>query len=391
MAPVSLHKPRAHSWRCTAYLSFVTLFSTFYASTIAAAPEGMIVDATLVISQLSTITGDGPAAETFVRDDRMPILRNGDWAFLSHDEVIELRKRDDDLTVVTTAQETTTAVAQTKTTTTDTTRTKSASPLPSFFDSSLGSNFSADSACPSFISAFLTNSDFKKCYPFSLLIQVRVILVGKLIRPFPPLTKQGSRSFFEAEKSLVTITQVLDATCAANATFCGSYLEELAANLTDSANCGRDYALGNPIVVQAYLGMTAYQPLYAASCLTDPGTGAYCFANAITNLTTTANAYFYYLPLNNTLPTSGSEPSCNWCLQQTMTVFWSASANRHNPIANTYLTAAQQVDTICGAKFVNSTLPAAISGTTSLIRQSSFSRWLAPTISLCVLARHVLF
>lgn len=189
----------------------------------------------------------------------------------------------------------------------------------------------------------------------------------------------------------MTITQVLDATCAANATFCGSYLDELAANLTDSANCGRDYALGNPIVVQAYLGMTAYQPLYAASCLTDPGTGAYCFANAITNLTTPANAYFYYLPLNNTLPTSGLEPSCNWCLQQTMTVFWSASANRHKSIANTYLTAAQQVDTICGAKFVNSTLPAAISGTNSLLRQGSFSRWLAPTISLCVLARYILF
>ncbi|CAK7263410.1 hypothetical protein SEPCBS119000_000471 [Sporothrix epigloea] len=373
MASVSRHHPRTHSWRCTTYLSFVALLSTFYAPTTAATPEGMIVDSTLIIPQSSAATVDAPAAETFVRDNRIPVLRNGDWTFLSHDEAIELRKRDDALTVVTTAQETTSAVVHTETTSTDTTKTKSASPLPSFFDSSLGSNFSADSACPSFINAFLANHDFRKCYPFSLLLQ-------------------GSRSFFEAEKSLVTITQVLDATCAANATFCGSYLSELAANLTDSANCGRDYSLGNPIVVQAYLGMVAYQPLYAASCLTDPGTGAYCFANAITNLTTTANAYFYYLPLNNTLPTSGSPPTCNWCLQQTMTVFWSASANRHSPIANTYLSAAQQVDTICGAKFINSTLPAATtSGALPSYRQRLPWLYLAPAISLCLIAHLALF
>lgn len=202
---------------------------------------------------------------------------------------------------------------------------------------------------------------------------------------------QGSRSFFDAEKSLVSITQVLDATCAANATFCTTYLNSLAANLTESSNCGADYKLGNSIVVQAYDGMIGYQPLYAASCLTDPDTGAYCYANAITNLTTTANVYFYYLPLNNTLPTSGSEPSCNWCLKQTMAVFRSAASDRKKPIANTYLSAAQQVDTICGPAFVNDTLPAAItSGAASLLRQGLSLHWIAPTILLSVAAHLVL-
>ncbi len=48
---------------------------------------------------------------------------------------------------------------------------------------------------------------------------------------------------------------MLDATCAANAATCTTFLTGLAANLTDPANCGADYQLGNSIVVQAYLGM----------------------------------------------------------------------------------------------------------------------------------------
>ncbi|CAK7213196.1 hypothetical protein SCUCBS95973_001718 [Sporothrix curviconia] len=395
------HKPRIQFWRCTTLLLFAVFFATFFSSAAAARPERLIVDTTLVILRSSTTTANEPAAETLLRDDRMPLLKNGAWTFLSHDETVELRKRDDTDTAVTTAHETKTATAATTattqttlhkagttttttdkaettttgtgTTTTKTTKTASASPLPSFFDSSLASNFTTDSACPSFINAFLTNPTFKKCYPFSLLLQ-------------------GSRSFFNAEKSLVSITQVLDATCAANATFCTTYLSQLATNLTDSANCGADYKLGNSIVVQAYLGMIAYQPLYAASCLTDPDTGAYCYANAITNLTTTANVYFYYLPLNNTLPTSGSEPSCNWCLQQTMNVFWSSSADRKRPIANTYLSAANQVDTICGPSFVNDTLPVAIaSGAISSLRQGLSLHWLIPSMFLSVAAHFVLF
>ncbi len=41
-----------------------------------------------------------------------------------------------------------------------------------------------------------------------------------------------------------------------------------------------------------------------------------------------------------------------------MAVFQAAAANRKLPIAYTYQSAAQQVDTICGPGFVNDTLPA---------------------------------
>ena len=42
-----------------------------------------------------------------------------------------------------------------------------------------------------------------------------------------------------------------------------------------------------------------------------------------------------------------------------MAVFQSSTANRKQPIAYTYQTAAQQIETICGPGFVNDTLPAA--------------------------------
>lgn len=139
--------------------------------------------------------------------------------------------------------------------------------------------------------------------------------------------------------------------------------------------------------MQTYMAMAAYQTLYSATCLKDPGTAAYCFANAVTNLTTPSNVYFYYLPLNISLPGS-SIPSCSGCLQKTMGIYQSASANRALPIANTYGSAAQQVNTICGPTFVNSTLPNAVvdeSGGSSLLPQ-----WLLLALPLFVAAQWLL-
>lgn len=45
------------------------------------------------------------------------------------------------------------------------------SPLPSPFDTSLGNNFT-NAGCPAFFQTFLSNSTFKSCLPFSLLLQV---------------------------------------------------------------------------------------------------------------------------------------------------------------------------------------------------------------------------
>jgi len=181
----------------------------------------------------------------------------------------------------------------------------------------------------------------------------------------------------------VSITQVLDASCAANSTFCADYLTNLANNMTSLDNCGDDYNLGNSVVVKAYLAMLAYSPVYTATCLKDTETAMYCFANAVTNLTNPTNTYFYYLPLNKTLPGS-SVPACNRCLQQTMNVFQTATADRKQQIASTYGTAAEQVNTICGPNFANESLaePLASSAGPRNIPGGRPSVWLLGTLSL---------
>src|SRR5258708_23021528 len=43
---------------------------------------------------------------------------------------------------------------------------------PQAFDSSIGTNFTAQS-CPRFFKSFLSHKEFQSCYPFSLLLQGR--------------------------------------------------------------------------------------------------------------------------------------------------------------------------------------------------------------------------
>lgn len=119
--------------------------------------------------------------------------------------------------------------------------------------------------------------------------------------------------------------------------------------------CGADYTLQNPMVVQAYNGFVAYQPLYHAGCLKDGG-GNYCFANAITNESSSTDAYPYYLPLGVALP-GGTRPTCNTCLRDTMAIFANAASNRTQPVSKLYEQAAQQIDLGCGPNFVNATVP----------------------------------
>lgn len=102
--------------------------------------------------------------------------------------------------------------------------------------------------------------------------------------------------------------------------------------------------------------MKTYEMMYKATCLQTPDDDMYCYANAVTNTSTASNAYFYYLPYNLTLPGS-TNPSCSWCIQETMNIFHAAAEDRSQPIALTYETAARQVNTLCGMDFVNGTLP----------------------------------
>lgn len=212
----------------------------------------------------------------------------------------------------------------------------SESPLPSPFDSFMTNNFTTAS-CPAFFESFLGNDTFQKCTPLSLLLQT-------------------SNGFFEAERSLVRLTQTLDAACSVDFDVCSSVMASLAQEVQLTANCGADLALQNPVVNQALNGFLGYDPLYHAGCLTD-NSGSYCFADAVTNASAPSNSYIYYLPLGVPLP-AGTRPSCNACLKDTMIVFAAAASNNSVPISGDYASAAQQLDANCGSTFVQASIEA---------------------------------
>ncbi|KAF5020681.1 hypothetical protein F66182_7295 [Fusarium sp. NRRL 66182] len=215
-------------------------------------------------------------------------------------------------------------------------------PLPEAFDGNLSAELSttSDSNCPAFLNGVLSDPSYETCYPLSMMLQCL----------------ETSRGFFEAQKQLLDIVRVLDATCAANVTYCTDFFDAAARNLTASENCGTEFDSGNNLVKQFLYGLRSYEMMYKATCLQTPDDDMYCYANAVTNTTTAANAYFYYLPYNLTLPGS-TNPSCSWCIKETMNIFHAASEDRSQRIALTYESAARQVNTLCGMDFVNSTLP----------------------------------
>ncbi|KAL1843689.1 hypothetical protein VTJ49DRAFT_389 [Mycothermus thermophilus] len=234
-------------------------------------------------------------------------------------------------------------VTSTKPASTSTTA-ASASPLPSILDS-LFSDFTPDPnggepPCQKFINSFLQDPTFKQCYPLSMLLDL-------------------SQSFFEAQRSMVSITRTLDATCAANPTTCNDYFSQLAAEFLLPENCGVDHDRRLQLVLDTHKALRAYAPVYSAGCLRDPDTGAYCYANAVTNASNPSSTYIYFLPLNRTLPGT-TVPECNYCLKQTMALYQAATADRRQYIANTYTGAAEQINTICGLGFVNESLAAEV-------------------------------
>ncbi|KIW83174.1 hypothetical protein Z517_02419 [Fonsecaea pedrosoi CBS 271.37] len=205
-------------------------------------------------------------------------------------------------------------------------------PLPTPFDTSVGSNFTS-SACPDFFSSFLNNSTFQSCVPVSLLLQ-------------------NSNSFFRAQRSVTLLTQTLDAACNAPLAICSPLLSNLASQLIDHANCGEDYKRQNPLVSQAYAGFLAYEPVYRATCLKDQSTGGYCFSEAITNASNPADFYPYYTAVGLSMPET-ARPSCSQCLKKTMEIFAGYATNAVQPLAKTYLPCANQVDKSCGSGFVD--------------------------------------
>ncbi|KAH7078260.1 hypothetical protein FB567DRAFT_131027 [Paraphoma chrysanthemicola] len=204
--------------------------------------------------------------------------------------------------------------------------------VPEPLDTGLSNNFTT--TCAQFLTRLRTNDTFKKCHPFSLMLQT-------------------SSGFFDASKSYLRITQTLDATCGVNATECKQTMDSFARELQSSSACKVDLDNDNPNIIQALNGLIAYPVAYQASCLRDQE-GSYCFANAVSNTSSTTDSYPYYLPVGQELP-AGSRPSCGSCLQDAMAVFAQYSNNATQPISRTYSTAAQQLSISCGRSFVNVT------------------------------------
>jgi hypothetical protein len=138
-------------------------------------------------------------------------------------------------------------------------------------------------------------------------------------------------------------------------------LQSLATDLISADNCGADFDQQNPLVMQAYAGLIAYEPVYRATCLRDPMTGSYCFSEAITNASAASDAYPYYTALGLVMP-KGSRPTCSHCLQNTMAIFATYAGNSSQPLSTTYTSCAEQIDAGCGAGFVNTTAAAVANG-----------------------------
>ncbi|EHA49405.1 hypothetical protein MGG_11657 [Pyricularia oryzae 70-15] len=329
------HRPR---------LQWATIFTIGllgFGCTVAAAAPPPAVPATAEAAPTRFITVPVPTlavTDELVLDTRQPVMVDGEWILVAgEDEAGELRRRSPQKDAE--SATTTTSSAPTQATKTVSV---SSSPLPKPYDTLSAANFTTgpNGSCAKFYNTMVNHDKFKNCYPFATLLE-------------------GSQSFFEAQKSLVGITQTLDAACRANANECAPYLNDVAKSLISTQNCGPDYQLDNSMVVSTYNALTSYQTVYSTTCLIDPKTSSYCFANAVTNATNPNNAYFYYLPLNMTLPSTPTL-NCNWCLQQTMAIYQAQSANRKLAVASTYLPAAEIVNKGCGSDFVNATLPIAI-------------------------------
>ncbi|KAJ6101848.1 hypothetical protein N7486_004275 [Penicillium sp. IBT 16267x] len=203
--------------------------------------------------------------------------------------------------------------------------------MPEPFDTS--SNNFANSSCVSFFDKFLANSTVTNCYAISLLLE-------------------NSNAFFHDLSSATKISRVLDTTCSEDPTKCQSIMTSLAAQMLDEDHCGPDYEAGNPVVTDAYRQLMAYEPVYKATCLTNPTTDDYCFVDAVTNSTAPNDYNVYFIPIGNPLTTGNL--TCNECLQETMDIYAEWARVDGQALDTTYLSSAKIVNEYCGSGFATS-------------------------------------
>jgi hypothetical protein len=207
----------------------------------------------------------------------------------------------------------------------------SSSDLPAAFDT-LSNNF-ANATCVAFFEKFRSNSSFTDCHAVSVLLG-------------------NSNSFFHTLTSAVATSHVLDVACSQSVTKCASTMTTLAKEMLQDKNCGQDYDANNSVVRSVYQELIAYEPMYRASCLTNPDTKDYCFVDAVTNTTAPNDYNVYFMPIGSTLTSSG-KLTCNECLQATMKIFAQWASTDGQSLDTTYLPSAKVVNGYCGSGFAN--------------------------------------
>lgn len=203
--------------------------------------------------------------------------------------------------------------------------------LPTAFDT-LSNNF-ANATCVAFFDTFRSNSTFTDCVAISLLLG-------------------NSNSFFHTLTSTVATSHVLDVACAQPVAKCASVMTSLAKQMLHDNNCGGDYESQNSVVQNVYHELMAYEPMYHASCLTNPSTKDYCFVDAVTNTSAPNDYNVYMVPIGSTLTSSG-QLTCNECLQATMNVFAQWASIDDQSLDTTYLPSAKVVNNYCGPNFAS--------------------------------------
>ncbi|KAJ5245865.1 hypothetical protein N7468_000848 [Penicillium chermesinum] len=218
----------------------------------------------------------------------------------------------------------------------------SSSQLPIAFDT-MANNF-ANASCVQFFSDHLEKPTVANCRPLSLYLQ-------------------NSNSFFHDLRSEAGTSRVLDATCADPVDECATSMTSLAEKLLDDDNCGQDFNAGNTVVQSTYNELKAYEPLYRATCLTNPATKNYCFVDAVTNASVPNDYNVYFIPIGN--PLGEGQITCNECLKATMDIYAHWATIDQQSLDTTYLPSARTVNDYCGAGFAKTNVTVGIPKTSA--------------------------
>lgn len=142
----------------------------------------------------------------------------------------------------------------------------------------------------------------------------------------------------------------METTCKVDFNKCSNVMSSYASKIRHQENCGADYTAQNPFVMQAVIGFSSYRVMYKAGCLKTTA-NTYCFADAVTNMSSQHDSYPYFLPLGISLPTD-SHPSCSPCIKAVMETFAGAAKDRGQVISSTYSSAARHLDKTCGPGWI---------------------------------------